>query len=508
MALRVAALIIAAVQGLAAVAAAQEDARLIRAVKNRDVAVVRTLLAQNVDVNGLDVDGTPALHWAVRLNSAEMVRLLLQAGANVKARSRHGLTPLTLAAANGSVSMSRVLVEAGADPNESDPAGETILMLAARSGTPDAIATLLDLGARIDAHDQNFEQTALMVAVRENYPAVVKLLVDRGANVNAKTRVGKTPNWVRPNSEGFSYGVGISRGGLPERGSRPPIPGGLSPLLYAARDGRLEIVQILVAAKADLNQPDANGITPLIMAISNNYVNVARFLIDRGADIHASDWYGRTALWSALETRNMDVDNATMVNSIDRPPLLDLIRVLLEKGADPNVRTKEVTPIRRSFLRITGSLSWVDFTGQTPFLTAALAGDVTIMRLLLKYGADPHTPTYAGTTALMAAAGVNWVFDQTYDEGPQALLDAVKLCYELGLDVNAVNSMGVRAIHGAANRGSDDIVAFLVEKGAKLDVKDNEGRLPMTWAEGVLLATNPPKRKPSTIALLEKLRER
>jgi ankyrin repeat protein len=156
-------------------------------------------------------------------------------------------------------------------------------------------------------------------------------------------------------------------------------------------------------------------------------------------------------------------------------------------------------------LRVTGSLSWVDFTGQTPFLTASLAGDVTVMRLLLDYGADPYVPTFGGTTPLMAAAGINWVVDQTYDEGSKALLEAVKLCYELGMDVNAVNSMGLTAVHGAANRGSDDIIQFLVEKGAKLDVKDTEGRTPLTWAEGVFLATHPGKPKPSSMALIKKL---
>jgi ankyrin repeat protein len=164
---------------------------------------------------------------------------------------------------------------------------------------------------------------------------------------------------------------------------------------------------------------------------------------------------------------------------------------------------KEVPPIRREFLRTTGSLAWVDFTGQTPFLTASLAGDVTVMKLLLKHGADPTIPTFGGTTALMAAAGVNWVFDQTFDEGQPALLEAVKLCVELGLDVNAINSMGLTALHGAANRGSDEIIKYLVSLGAKLDVKDKEGRTPLTWAEGVFLATHPAKPKPGSIALIK-----
>jgi ankyrin repeat protein len=201
----------------------------------------------------------------------------------------------------------------------------------------------------------------------------------------------------------------------------------------------------------------------------------------------------------------MDVDNATFENSIDREPLFALIEALIDRGANPNVRMKEVPPIRRAMLRVTGSLSWVDFTGQTPFLTAALSGDLRVMRLLLAHGADPHIPTIAGTTALMAAAGVNWVVAQTYDEGPKALLEAVQLCWELGMDVNAVNSMGLTALHGAANRGSDDIIRFLVEKGANLDVKDKEGRTPLTWAEGVFLATHPARPKPGSIELIKQL---
>jgi ankyrin repeat protein len=279
----------------------------------------------------------------------------------------------------------------------------------------------------------------------------------------------------------------------------------MSALLYAARDGRTESVRDLVGAGADVMQTDPNGITPLLMAITNNHMDTANYLLDAGSDVNAVDWYGRTPLWAAVETRNMDVHNATYKNEVDREPILKLIEVLLERGANPNARTRETPPIRRFMLPTTGSLSWVDFTGQTPFLTAALSGDVTVMRLLLRHGADPKIPTFGGTTPLMAAAGINWVVSQTYDEGPEALLEAVKLCFELGLDVNAVNSMGLTAAHGAANRGSDEILRFLVEKGAKLDVKDNEGRTPMTWAEGVFLATHAPVPKPSSMVLIQEL---
>jgi ankyrin repeat protein len=488
------------------VATAESDARLADAAMRRDPAAVRALVEQKVDVNVPGRDGTPALHWLVRVDDLDSARLLIRAGADASLANRYGVTPLSLACSNGNAEMIRLLLDAGADPNAADPTGETPLMLASRVGNLDSVKLLLDRGAVLDARDPEFQQTALMLAVRENHPDVVQWLVGLHADVNARTRTGRTPSWILPNSvPGFGHGIGIVRGGLPERGSRYLTPGGLTPLLYAARDGRLESARTLVGAGADVNQTDPNGLTPLLMAITNNHMELARFMIDHGAQVNVVDWYGRTPLWAAVETRNMDVDNGTFDNGVDRGPVLDLIRVLLEQRADPNTRMKETPPIRRQMLRVTGSLAWVDFTGQTPFLTASLAGDLDVMRLLLEWGADPYVPTFGGTTALMAAAGINWVVDQTYDEGPRALLEAVKLCYELGMDVNAVNSIGLTAVHGAANRGSDDILQFLVQKGAKLDVKDKEGRTPLTWAEGVFLATHPAKPKPSSVALIKKL---
>jgi ankyrin repeat protein len=240
------------------------------------------------------------------------------------------------------------------------------------------------------------------------------------------------------------------------------------------------------------------------MAISNNQFPVAAFLLSRGADPNAGDWWGRTPLWSAVDVRNLDLDSRTQENGVDRGPVLELIAALIKKGADVNARVKEFPPERR-FMMPLGSLAWVDFTGQTPFVRAALSADVPLMRLLLAGGADPNIATFNGTTALMAAAGVNWVVGQTYSESPKMWLDAVRLCVELGADVNAVNEMGLAAVHGAANRGSDDIIELLARHGAKLDVKDKEGRTPIVWAEGVFLATNSPVAKPSTLALLRKL---
>jgi ankyrin repeat protein len=279
----------------------------------------------------------------------------------------------------------------------------------------------------------------------------------------------------------------------------------MTPLHYAARHDHVEVARLLLQAGAEVNAREANQITPLLMAISNNNMAVAHFLLQHGGDVNAADWYGRSPLWEAVNVRNLYVHNANFRNGIDRAPVLELINVLIAAGANLNARTKETPPFRHHLLEITGSLEWVDFTGQTPFLSAALAGDVTVMKLLLANGADPHIHTFQGTSALMAAAGVNWVVAQTWTEGPAQLLEAVQLCHALGMDVNQANSMGITALHGAANRGSEDIIRFLVAKGASLAAQDNEHRSALDWARGVFLATHPSEPKPGSIALLTEL---
>jgi ankyrin repeat protein len=210
-------------------ARAETDTRLAEAAMKRDAAAVRALIAQKVDLNAPGRDGTPALHWLVRVDDLEDARLLIRAGADAKLANRYGVTPLALACANGNADMIRLLLDAGADPNAADPAGDTPLMTAARVGNLDPVKVLLERGAVVDARDPAFQQTALMVAVREDHPAIVRLLVEeRHADVNAKTRTGREPAWVLPNSiPGFGHGIGIVRGGLPERGFRYLIPGGL-----------------------------------------------------------------------------------------------------------------------------------------------------------------------------------------------------------------------------------------------------------------------------------------
>ncbi len=503
----------------AARAADEHSLRLTEAAMAGQAATVRALAREVSDVNALGRYETAALHWVVMNGDLETASALLAAGADPNLATGLGVRPLHLAVENADAALAKRLLDAGADPKARDRAGESPVFMAARVGSAEILAALLERGAPADEREPTLDQTPLMAAVRGGSLAVARTLVQHGADVDAQTLVGPTPGWMLPKDNLATKGVGINRGGWPEHGQRPPIAGAKTPLLFATRDGDLELTRLLVENGADLERADANGVTPLLNAIANaslasraadgrtGHLATARLLVERGANVNAADFYGETPLWLAVNIRNLDVRGdgaATTDNKVDRAAALELVRALLERGAGVNSRIKEHPP-ERNFITTIGDLSWVDLTGETPFLRAALSGDLTVMKLLLEHGADPSIATFSGTTPLMAAAGMNWVVKQTFDEGADALLEAVKLCYELGNDVNAVNSMGLTAVHGAANRGSNDIIEFLASKGAKLDVADKHGRTPITWAEGVFLATHPPVKRPDTIALLERL---
>lgn len=522
LALSVAAASSAQEPALAPSAADLPSSPLAEAAARGDLRSVRALLdAGKLDANAPDRDGTPALHWVVRVGDRATAERLVAAGADVNAANRFGVTPLQLAIAAGDAPLTRWLLDSGADAAKPDRAGEPPLLLAARGAEPAVAQALLEHGAAVDARDEAYGQTPLMVAVREGHLAVARLLLDRGADVNAQTARAEPPRFVPPSESppGLSKGIGIIRAGWPEgRGKRFPVAGSKTALLYAARAGHADIARLLLERGASVELADGNGITPLIEAIVNasifrvsragrsDHLGVANLLLDAGANFNAMDWYGETPLWAAVDLRNLELGPADKTTGV-RDEAFALIERLLQSGADPNVRTKEFPHERRYIVAIVGSVAWVDLTGQTPFLRAAAAGDLRVMHLLLEHGADPSIATVAGTTPLMVAAGVNWAVAETYDDGPEALLAAVKLAHELGNDVNAVNSMGVAAIHGAANRGANDVIEYLAANGAKLDVKDKQGRTPLDWAAGVFLATHPPVRKPETIALLERLRE-
>ena len=484
------------------------DRRLADAAARADAATVRQLLAAGAAVNDADAEGTTPLHWAVWADDLPTVEALLGGGASATARNTFTLTPLAIASEHGNAAIVRRLLQAGAQAEDVNAAGETVLMTAVRSGSLETVRLLIEAGAQVNAVEPQLRLTPLMLAARMDDGAdsgsIVRLLIAKGASIEARTRVGTKPAARPPGTGGGSHGVGIVRSGVPPQGEQQPTPGGMTPLLFAARDGALHAARALVEAGADLNAADPNGMPPLLMAITNAQIAVAQLLVDKGADVRVADWYGRTPLWAAVEIRNLDLRPEATDNGVDRDGALRLITSILDKGVDVNARVKEFPPMRRHLLPL-ASLEWVDFTGQTAFIRAAQSADVPVMRLLLAKGADPTITTFNGTTALMAAAGVNWVPAQTFSESPARWIEAVQLCLEVGADVNAVNEMGLTAVHGAANRGSDDIIELLARRGARLDLPDKHDRTPLVWAEGVFLATNSPVAKPSTIALIKRL---
>jgi uncharacterized protein len=491
---------------------------LAEAARRGDHQAVQELLKQGQDVNGWDSGGTPALHWAVHVDDQRLVDLLLDAGADVNGANRYGQAPIHVAVQQRHASMLEKLVAAGANVEQLDASGESPLLTATRLGDPVAVDMLLTHGAQVDGRDLHYGQSPLMIAVREGHAELAQRLLAAGADVNAQSLAGELQPVVLPSEVpvGTSQGVGINRSGLPDRGMRYPITGMKTPLLFATRQGNFALTKLLVEAGADIETADANGITPLINAILNHsvvnvnrsgksdHLKIAQYLIEAGANVNAQDWYGQTPLFAAVDIRNLEFTVTETTHRVDRESAYALIENLLAAGADTNARTKEFLPERR-FIAGTGFNGWVDVTGQTPFLRAAIAGDLRVLRLLLEHGADPNIKTNDGTTALMLAAGVSWAVSETFDEGADALLETVKLTHSLGNDINAVNSMGLRAIHGAANRGSNDIISYLAENGALLDAADNERRTPIDWAEGELTGARAPTRKPETIALLQEL---
>jgi uncharacterized protein len=496
-----------------ALAAPVAGTQLHELAASGDVKALLKVLGKSGDINTPDKEGSTALLVAVTEDHLDVVRQLLARGARADVANRYRVTPLYVAALHGNAEMMAALLAARADPNGVAPSGETLLMTSARTGVVKAMRLLIDAGARVDAREPAFNQTALMLAARGNSADAMALLLDHGADINARTSVGEAPAF-KPPCKGTgcgSEGVGINRGGLPDRGRRDAATGGMTPLLYAAREGADAAAAVLIKRGARLDLAEANGMTPLLMALLNNQLGAARQLIDAGANLNADDFYGRTPLWAAVEYRNLDMNNRSedspTTNHVDRAASLPLIKLLLEKGANVNARTRELPPSRK-WLYSLNDVSWVDYTGQTPFLRAAFSGDTTVMRLLLQYGADPNLATQGGTTPLMAAAGVGWVVQQTYTESMPSLLEAIRICLEHKADVNAVNSMGLTALLGAANKGGNDIIKLLVANGARLDAVDKHGRDAYSWAGGIFLAAVGAEAKPHTIALLDELNHR
>ena len=458
-----------ALLALLTTAAQAATPRLVQAVKNGDRDTALTLARDANEVAATEADGTTALHWAVRQSDFELVDRMLRAGADVNAANRYAVTPLKLAAINGDAKLLKRLLDAGGDVNAVGNDGETLLMTAARGGHVDAARLLIERGAEVDARERWHGQTALMWAAAQGHPAMLRELIAHGADVNARSN---QENWERQVTS--------------EPRDKWLPPGGLTPLLFAAREDCLDCLPVLIDAGADVNATTPDGISAVVIALINGHYDVAGALLEAGTDPNLADYTGRTALYAAIDFNTMVKSNRPAPKVLEnRLSALDVARIALEHGADVNARLKRLPPYRAKLDRGNDGMLG---GGTTAFVRAAKAGDLPAMKLLLEHGADPTlAPTRNGINPLMAAAGLGTSEeDTTGRQKTQAqAIEAIQLLLDRGLDINAKASDGQTAVHGAAMQGYDDVIRFLASKGAALDTPDKDGFTPVDVALGL-----------------------
>ena len=473
------------------VVASAADTPLADAAMHGDLETVRALVKSGRDIDEAQGDGMTALHWAAFRDDVEMATLLVGADANVAATTRvGGIVPLWMAATNGSAVMIDLLVDGGALVNWPTSTGATPLMAAATSGSVDAVQRLLDHGAFVNSREKANGQTALMFAAWENRADVIRLLVDHGAHAGLTSLVVAMDD-RRYDSDGNELPAGRPR--APGANS---MMGGMTALLYAARDGHLEAVQALVESGAVVDQvAGSEGSSPMVIAIANGHYTVAKWLLDAGADPNVANIDGLAPLYATINMRFAPVSWAPNPRTDqERVDALELLAALLDGGADPTARIARglwFSPTSHNGL-------WIDPAGATPFWRAAQASDVESMRLLLAAGADPHLPTFAGTTPLMVASGIGWRGNFSQN-APESWMQAVHFLVELGAEVDAVDSRGYTALHGAAALGNNEMVEFLVARGADVTAINKAGDSAADMAFGPSRFFIP---KPDTVQLL------
>lgn len=467
--------------GLAATSLAAEKATLPDAAERKQAALVRTLLQSGADVNATQPDGTTALHWAVYHDDVETARLLVRAGGRVDAENRNGVPPLSLACANANAEMVALLLEAGANPSRPLAGGETPLMTAARTGNLAIVQALLSRGADANAREQR-QQTALMWAASEGHAPVVRALIAAGADVKAT------------------------------------LPSGFTPWFFAVREGRIDVARALLAAGQDVNEtlkpeerseeginnaaykPVGKGTSALLLAVQNGHFELAIALVEAGADPN-DHRTGFTPLHTMSWVRKPDASDSGDPSPIGsgRLTALEFVREIVKRGADVNHRLP-------SGPRVPNSATRVGTKGATPFLMAADRADTAMMRALLEVGADPTLPNGDGSTPLMVAAGLGTTSPEEEAGTEVEAVESVKLLLDRGADVNAVDSNGDTAMHGAAYGNFPAVIQLLAERGADPKIwgqANKQGRTPLFIAEG--FRGGPPRPSRPTIDAVSQL---
>jgi ankyrin repeat protein len=529
---------------------------LVRAAERDDANQVTALLKKHVAPDAEYGDGTTALHWAAYNDDLPLVTLLLRAGANHSPRTRlQGLTPLHMAAESGDAALLETLLNAGAMVDAANGTGTTALMIASASGSASAVATLIAHGADVNAREKTYGQTALFFAGARNRADVVRLLLSKGADPKVKTNVAKLARVsVGPDGELLDDKKAPQAVGKPARTEQPSVAqtgttsktgsstrpeegtaeaankqgakpddnkvkdaygftvadrkkrvfgtsetGGLTALLIAARNGQADAVSAFLDAGDDVNQTsDTDHATPLVLAAINGHYDVAKLLLDRGADPKLATTDGATPLFAVIDVQwSPHTWYAQPVVTQEHTSYLDLAAAFLAHGADPNAAINK----KLWFRSFANDETWFDVEGATPFLRAAMAGDLAAMQLLAEHGANPNLATKSADTPLMAVAGVGWAAYWT-SNAPYSRLDAVKFCLEHGAVLDAKDAKGYSALDGAAFRGDNEMVQYLVTRGADVHSRTKDGDTVADLANGLFEHA---VVHPDTVALLERL---
>jgi ankyrin repeat protein len=382
----------------------------------------------------------------------------------VSARNDYGALPMQEAAANGDAAVLALLLDAGADVESPNAEGQTALMAVARTGRTDAAKLLLDAGADPDARESWGGQTALMWAVAQGQLDMIDLLIAEGADVNARATAR---DWERHITA--------------EPRIKELHAAGLTPLLYAARDGCVACAERLIAGGADVDLADPDGVTPLIMALLNRRFDTAVVLIDAGANVNRWDWWGRTALYAAVDMNIAPQGGRREFPVLDQATGLDVAHMLLDRGADPNLRLKLIPP-ERAMVADRVADDHVVNVGTTALIRAAYGGDVAMTRLLLEHGADATIRSGKKVSAVFAAAATGGTRGRNKTE--EDIIACLEILVPAGADVTWTDDTGRTPLHMASRTNRGQVVRWLAAHGGDLYAKDDQGRTPMGYATG------------------------
>jgi uncharacterized protein len=432
-------------------------------------------------------DGATPLLWAVyRGDEAEAARLL-RAGADWRQGNAFGATPFSEAARTGNAAILALLLRAGADPRAAGSEGQTALHLVARTGNVEAAKLLVKAGADVNAREKWGGQTPLMWAASQNQPGMISYLISKGADANANAAVR---DWQRR----------VTAEGRPKDMNH----GGFTPLLFAAREGFVAAATALLKGGADIDRPDPDGTTPLVLALTNGQWDMAKLLIEAGANVNDWDFWGQSPLYMAVDMNILPAGFRVELPRMDEASGLDIIRLLLAKGANPNAQLK-LRPPYRNAVQDRGADGAL-IAGATPLMRAAAGGDIPALKLLLAAGAKVDLPNEDGATPLMAAVSAAGTRGRNKTE--EQALEAVKLLRAAGADVNSRDVRCTTAAHSAAFRGWNSVLKELAANGANLDARESDKLTPLDYALGRsrvgFLQTKPPVRA-ETAALLREL---